>query len=321
MTFGARCLWLATAVLAAGCDAPKAATAITPTELTLMTGPPGGAYSPLGTALAKIYNEKIPVTHFVARDADGPAGAGANADAIEAGQADVAFARSDIAYQAYRSHSTPDSSASHLRSVAVLYSNVVHIFVRRGSGITRPEDIRGKRIQTGADPDGSSMTRMVLDAHGVKLSDVVAIPSSRDGITKLKANELDARIFASGYPLTTVDNVGESSEIRLLSMSPAVIDRLRASFPFFKPATIPKGTYPGQDEDVQTIGIDGLLLCRDTLPEPLVYDLTRRLFEALPELSRSQPSARLINAGRAPATPVPLHPGAARYYRERDLFR
>jgi TRAP transporter TAXI family solute receptor len=96
---------------------------------------------------------------------------------------------------------------------------------------------------------------------------------------------------------------------------------LRTRFPFFKPAVIPKRTYRGQEIDYQTVGIDGLLLCRDTVPESLVYQMTRSLFEALPDLMRDQPAARLINVGRAPATPVPLHPGAARYYRERDLFR
>ena len=105
------------------------------------------------------------------------------------------------------------------------------------------------------------------------------------------------------------------------SLTPDAVDHLRSAFPFFKPATIPKGTYKGQDDDLITVGIDGLLLCRDDLPEALVYAMTRSLFDALPSLARSQPSARLINVNRAPTTPIPLHPGAARYYRERDLFR
>ena len=104
-------------------------------------------------------------------------------------------------------------------------------------------------------------------------------------------------------------------------MPPDAIDRLRSRFSFFKPAVIPKGTYQGQADDLHTVGIDGLLLCRDDLPEEVVYRFTKALLESIPELSRTQDSARLINASNAPATPVPLHPGAARYYRERDLFR
>jgi TRAP transporter TAXI family solute receptor len=144
---------------------------------------------------------------------------------------------------------------------------------------------------------------------------------ARNAITRMRANELDVRIFASAYPLAGIDDVGPSSEIALLSLEPEVIDRLRSKFPFFKPAVIPKGTYKGQTEDIATVGIDGLLLCRDSMPESVVYELTRTLFEALPELSSVESAARMINVVNAPATPVPLHAGAARYYRERDLFR
>jgi len=155
----------------------------------------------------------------------------------------------------------------------------------------------------------------------VSLDDVQIVPNTRNGISRLKSGQLDVRIFASAYPLAAVDDVGAESPLRLMSMEPAVVDRVRSRFPFFKPAVIPKGTYQGQDEDVQTVGIDGLLLCRDTMPESLAYRLTKSLFDALPALAEAQRTARLIDIGRAPTTPIPLHPGAARYYRERDLFR
>ena len=72
---------------------------------------------------------------------------------------------------------------------------------------------------------------------------------------------------------------------------------------------------------MQTIGVDNLLICLDSLPESLVYDMTRLLFETLPALAKNYVTARMINADQAPATPIPLHPGAARYYRERELFQ
>jgi TRAP transporter TAXI family solute receptor len=306
---------------ASGCGSTDAATG-TPPPLILLTGPRGGAYNPLGTALADVYNARIHTTRVIPQTAGGPEGAGANAQAVEHGKADLAFARSDIAYTAFRHGTARDQTPYlHLRSMAVLYTNAVHVLVRRASGIERLEDLHGHRVQTGDEPDGSTLTRMVLEGHGIALSDVHGMPSSRNSWTMLKQGDLDVRIFASAYPLSSIDDVSEASGVKLLAMSPAVVDRLRSRFPFFKPATIPKGTYRGQDRDVETVGIDGLLLCRDTVPEALVYEMTRTLFDALPDLARSQPSARLINVGRAPATPVPLHPGAARYYRERDLFR
>jgi TRAP-type uncharacterized transport system substrate-binding protein len=84
---------------------------------------------------------------------------------------------------------------------------------------------------------------------------------------------------------------------------------------------IPGSTYPGHPDAIHTIGVDALLVCRRDLEESLVYDLTRRLFEALPSLSSQQESLRLMDVELAPATPIPLHEGAARYYRERELWR
>lgn len=320
-------VWAAScaAIFSAGCGAPQntgAVEAAAPRQILLTTGPSTGAYSPLGKALADVYNAKLPDVHVTARNTDGPRGAGENAQLLEDGKADLGFSRADIAYQTFRQSSEGERSTSHLRSIAVLYTNAVHIVVRRASRITRGEDMRGHRVQVSDDSlGGGSLARFVLDAYGLKTDDVQSVASPRNAIARLKAGELDVRIFASAYPLTGIDDVSPSSDMALLSLTPEVIDRLRSRYSFFKPAVIPKGTYRGQSDDVRTVGIDGLLLCRDTMPEELVYSLTKTLFSAIPELSPTQHFARLIDASNAPATPVPLHAGAARYYRERDLFR
>jgi uncharacterized protein len=298
------------------------ASAIGPQSVVFQTGPTGGAYYPIGRALADIYNAKIPSAHVLAQSSDGPDGAAGNAQLLETGKADLAFSRSDLAYMVYRPGTASDQpSRSHLRSVAVLYTNAMHILVRRDSGIRTGRDFARRRVQIGDAATADSMVSMVLDAYGVTGDAIQVRSSSRGALDRLKAGDFDVRIFASAYPLASIDDVSEQSGIRLLSIEPEVRDRLRSRFPFFKPAVIPKGTYHGQDEDIQTVGIDGLLLCRDSLPETLVYEMTKTLFDALPDLIQSNRAARLINIGRAPSTPVPLHPGAARYYRERDLFR
>jgi TRAP transporter TAXI family solute receptor len=289
--------------------------------LRLLTGPSTGAYLPLGRALADAYNSRLSSVHVTAAMTEGPEGAGANAQALDAGKADLGFSRADIAYQEYRQ--PPQGTTSHLRSIAVIYINAVHLVVRRASGITRGEEIRGHRVQMSEESGsgGGGLARLVVEGYGLTEHDVHAVGSARSAIARLKSGELDVRIFASAYPLDTIEDVGPSSPIALLSIDSAVINRLRSRFPFFKPTVIPKGSYKGQSEDIQTVGIDGLLLCRDSMPESVVYDLTKTLFEALPALAKTHNSARMIDVVNAPATPVPLHPGAARYYRERDLFR
>ena len=98
-------------------------------------------------------------------------------------------------------------------------------------------------------------------------------------------------------------------------------DRLRADYPFLRPATIPAETYPGQTRSIKSLRVDVLLLCSETLDDLTVYRLTRSLFDVLPELTEGRQYLTLIDVRRAPTTPVPLHPGAAWYYRERELSR
>jgi len=103
---------------------------------------------------------------------------------------------------------------------------------------------------------------------------------------------------------------------RLLDIDGPEIDRLRVYYPLLRRMVIPQGTYPAQKAPVHTIGVDLLLVCRADLDVTLAYELTRAYFEDTPEDIRYQ-----IDPQRAPAVVIPLHPGAARYYREREVRR
>jgi hypothetical protein len=93
------------------------------------------------------------------------------------------------------------------------------------------------------------------------------------------------------------------------------------SYPFFRSTLIPRDSYTGVTEAVRTIGLDSVLVCRKDLDEELVYKLTKLFFEALPTLSFSEEALRFMDLDQAPATPIPLHEGSARYYREQELMR
>ena len=109
--------------------------------------------------------------------------------------------------------------------------------------------------------------------------------------------------------------------LRLLPIGRNVINQLRGSYPFLKPVTVAAKQLTGQDEPTETLGSEWLLVCRSDLSEDLVYDLTREFFAQLPAMARTHGEAALIDPEQAPATPIPLHPGAARYYREREILR
>ena len=131
---------------------------------------------------------------------------------------------------------------------------------------------------------------------------------------------LDAAFVNAGYP---AESIARATAVgaRLLPVDGAAVNSLRAEYPFFRETFIPAGTYGGQTVAVRTIGVDNLLLCRADLPESLVYDLTKAFFQVLPDLSSERISLRMMDLGNAPTTPVPLHDGAARYYRELELTR
>jgi TRAP transporter TAXI family solute receptor len=295
--------------------------AVAPLPLTLLTGGTGGSFYPLGAALARLYNERLQATEVTAQSTVASV---FNVQAVQKGKGDVAFTQGDVAYFAYR-RGTESEATPHtrLRGMAVLWVNTVQLVVRRDSDIRRVADLRGRRVGVGAQASGTELAaRMVIEAHGFKYDDVRAefLPFS-EVAARLEARALDAGFVVASYPVSAVTEMNQSFGVRLVPVEREVVERLRSEYPFLKPMLIPANTYRGQEQDLETVGVDNILVCRADLDEQLVYRLTRVFYESLPDLERVDTAARLIDPERGPTTPIPLHPGAARYYRERELLR
>jgi TRAP transporter TAXI family solute receptor len=177
------------------------------------------------------------------------------------------------------------------------------------------DELKGARVGIG--PAGSACpltSNLVLQAYGLTLSDlqVESLPFD-EASRQVTAGALDASFVCEGTPYASV-TAAAAGGARLLEMSGPRIDRLRAAYPFLKVVVMKAGTYPGI-APFRTIGVDGLLATRSTLGEAQVYKLTKAFYLALPRLKMQ------IDPSRAPATSVPLHPGAARYYREQEIVR
>jgi len=132
------------------------------------------------------------------------------------------------------------------------------------------------------------------------------------------AGTLDALFVAGSDPLESVAITARTGS-RVISIRGPVVEALRQQYPFLRRAVIPAGTYAGHPNTIETIGVDNVLICSVGLEEEVVYRLTKALFEVLPSLSVEHRSLRLIELEQTPATPIPLHDGAARYYREREI--
>jgi TRAP transporter TAXI family solute receptor len=309
----AACVFGAT-VLAAAC-APSPPSPVRQT-LTLIMGGPTSPAAELGDALANTYRMMVPGVQIQLHPSIGSVG---NVNALKKGEADIGVTFADIAYFAFAGQLEPGNRPfDRLRAIAVLTLVPVNLVVKPGSEIHEVADLRGKRVGIGGVGTGGLVAAtVVLKAFGIELDMIHAerVPAL-DAPRKLEDGSLDA-YFITGY-LEPPDDFIRPTRVVLPLAGPA-IDRLSHEYAFLRPMRVAPGVYPGGP--VRTVGVDWLLVCRSGLDEALVYTFTKSFFENLPALSSALDSLKFMDLERAPATPIPLHEGAARYYREREVSR
>jgi len=311
---------------AVGCGARPAAAVIT--RIRVAGGAPDGTYSLIANGLASIFTDYVPHVSATSIHTNGGSD---NLDIVETGQAECGIGSADVVYAAsVRATNKLAQPHTHLRGVAVLYPQTVHLATRGGSGLTRLRDLAGKRVAAGLTGDASVSGRgFRLDGIAAAITAVslrharpeTLVLRMEDAIDKLGRDEIDAAFFYGGPPFSPVTQAAERYAIHLIEFDDLALSVVKETYPFSKAVIIPAGTYPGQLGAVRTIGIDNVLFCHADLPVDLVYRLTVTLFDKLEHIVSVHTSARQINPETAPATPIPLHEGAARYYRERELFR
>jgi len=305
-------------LLAAGCQSQALPRKGRPV-IRITTGLPGMTFKPLGEALAHGFASVMADADFQVIET---AGSVANLQRLESGEADLGFALADVAYTAFSGRGVDfPNAARKIRGIAVLHPSAVHVLVPAGSRVQSIGDLRG-RIGVGPAGSGTAVTSaLLLNAFGVPARDITnrALPfiSASDA---LAAGELDAAFVVAADPVDAVQRA-TTAGARLIEISGENVQRLRSEYPFLRPGTIPAGTYQKVPHAIQTMLVDVLLLTRDDLDDELVRRLTSALFDVLPQLAASNDFLRLMDARRAPATPIPLHSGAALYYRERELSR
>jgi uncharacterized protein len=306
---------LLASLCAAACSSGSAASQ--PQQLTLWSG----TAAEFTNDLIQRFNTALPQTHIDLRTTSGGVVA---VSAVDSGQGHLGLAQSDVVYLAYR-RGIEDKRYPHknLRAIAVLWVNNLYVLVRADSPFRSIKDLKGRRIGVIAKgTSGEFSTRSLLGAYDMDYADVQAIFQPTDKIVaKLGLGEIDAVFSAKPVMLTVARELSQTVPLRLLPIDHAVINRLRGTQPFFRPVTVAANQLPGQSRPVETLGLEWLLVCRSDLSEELVYQLTREFFAQLPALARDHEEAALIDPEQAPATPIPLHAGAARYYREREILR
>jgi TRAP transporter TAXI family solute receptor len=267
-----------------------------------------------------------------------------NVLAMAGGQLESALVQSDVAYWAYSGIIQPtkrcgasksEASASkggmalltgkapikNLRAIAALYPEDVHVVLRADSPIRSFRDLRGKRVSLGEPESGTlADARLVLEDAGVSECEVKAqYLRLSEASEALAQGRIDAFFMMGGYPVPAISDVANATPIRLLPIPHATAERLAEKFSFLHADTIPAATYPGVDEDVPTLSTTALWMVRADIPDDLVYAITKALWSDATRrlLDATHPVGKRIRLATAlDGIAVPLHPGAAKYYRE-----
>ena len=286
--------------------------------LRLFTGPATGSFGPLGRALVQAFDKNSPTLRLVAEETNGSV---PNLQALQTGTADLGLAQAGVAYMAYNGQ-LPDTSQRfrELRGIAVLHTAYVHLLVAPGAQIASIAELKGKRVGLGPVGTNGAVTSVIV--RGFYSSDEVQLrnlPVDETAET-LSKKELDAVFITSGVQSEEISQA-IAAGARLLDIQGPAADRLRADYPFLKADIIPAKTYSGQPSPVHTLAVDIVLVTRAGLNDAIVRQVTTTLFEVLPQLSLQVGFLRSMAIERASATPIPLHSGAALYYREKELGR
>lgn len=249
---------------------------------------------------------------------------GTRLEEIQSGEADLTINASQTTYLAYSGRlAGTKTKYDRLRAISALGVVPLHLVARADSGIRSVADLRGHAVAVGV-PDGENhrLATMVLDAFDIKAGTFQPhFDTYGESARKLADGRVHAMFVVGAYPAVAVRDAAARHGARLIPIDGPPADRMRAKSGFLHPALIPAGTYAGQTTSTRTVGVQQILVCRRDLDERVVYELTKQLFVVIPRVSSQLTSLRSMDVNQAPATPIPLHDGAARYYRERELSR
>lgn len=286
-------------------------------QLSIATGGTGGVYFPMGGGLAEIINAQI---DGYSATAEVTGASVENMGLIATGDADLALALADTVQQAYSGTGRFEGQQLPMvRGLASMYANMIHIVALEGSGITSLADLRGKRVSIGAPGSGTEVNAgAILAANGITYDDIDEQRLNFNETADALANgDIDAGFWSVGAPTSSILNLATTNGVTLIALSDAEMAAARAADPAFAVTTLPGGTYPGVDADMQVLGVPNVLVVSSEMSDDLAYAITSAMFENIADLIAVHPAA---NETTVPftmtATPIPLHPGAIRYYTE-----
>lgn len=288
-------------------------------EITLMSGPQGGSWYPLGGAIQNIVETNIPGAKVQVLP-----GAGiANVKGVEAGKADMGFANSVSTVDAIEGKPPFDAAAGDVCNVATLYPQYFQVVALADAGIETPADLRGKSAAVQpAGNTGEAITQHMLQAYGASYDDMSRVNhgSYTDSVALMKDGNADFFTLGTTVPAGAIMDLASARDIRLVPVPDDGLEKMQAINPGYRRAIVPAGSYPGVDEDVPTIGYATHLIARCSLDEDAVYNILTHIAANVGDLaSIAKAMDGLTAEGMAMDIGVPMHAGAKRFYEEKGI--
>jgi uncharacterized protein len=316
-----RNLWLAAgAALVVGIGGAIAQQA---KQLTIATGGTGGVYYPLAGGFGAILAKEVP---GLTATAEVTGGSIDNMKLIAAGKSDVAFTQVDTALDAINGRDKFTGSAVPVRALTVMYPNIMQIVTLESAGITKFEDLKGKRVSTGSPGSGTEIYAFrLIEAAGLdKDKDMKRERlGAAESANALKDGKVDAFFFVAGVPTSAITDVAASPGMKMKLIDHAhLIDKVKAKFGAVYATTVIKaGSYPNQATDAQMTTVWNIMAVSEKMTNDLAYTLTKTMLEKREDLEKVHKEGGNIkpeiqksaNAG------IPWHPGALKYFTEKGI--
>ena len=292
------------------------------TRLTIGTGGTGGVWYPMGGAMANVLSKSLPNTSATAEVTGGSVD---NIKLLASGRNDVGFSMVDTAWEAMTGAGKFKEKVG-MRTLAVVHPLVMHVVTVEGRGIEKMSDLKGKRVSTGSPGSGTEvMAIRILEAYGIDYTKDIRQErlSVAEAANALKDRKIDAFLHAAGVPLPAVTDVAATPGIRIKLIDHAdAVDAMNKKYgPIYARGKIASKTYAAQERDAVTANVWGVLYVNEKMNEKLAYDIVRTLFEKQSDLvlAHRESANMTLDNQTIGASPVPWHPGALRFFKEKGI--
>jgi hypothetical protein len=309
---------IAVAVAAAVLSAPAAGAQ---QFVNVLTGGTSGVYYPLGVAIGKILSDKLPNVKVQVQATKASV---ENLILLQQGRGEIAFALGDSLKAAWDGDAGAGFKArlDKLRVIGAIYPNYIQIVATADSGIKTLADLKGKSLSVGAPKSGTELnSRAILAAAGLSYKDLgkVEYLPFAESVDLMKNRQLDATLQSAGLGVASLKDLSTSIDITVVSVPKEVVDKIG---PPFTSVRIPANTYTGQEKDVPTAAVINYLVTSTAVSDDLAYQMTKLIYDSLPELANAHVAGKDIKLeNAATGSPIPLQPGAIRYYKEKGLLK